>query len=165
MYETEYIQMVTSVNENNGFYIGRYETTVDSNEKVGSVYNAEILMGGYSWYQFYNMQKTANVIGNGNNVQTAMMYGVLWDETMQFIRDQYDAGNTSFTVDTSPQFLGYVTGTVNSGQEYQFQSEYADKDVEEFALNIWGLVGNAIEWTQEARNDGEYSSNRIYRRS
>ena len=167
-YFEEYAEMVENVNQYNGFYIGRYETTIDSDGNIGSEYNTPVLTAGtvmftkdstdykYRWYGLYQAGKNANVTGNGTDVQTAMIYGVLYDKTMQFIRDQKTAGNTSYNVDTATATWhgssnGH-TGLVNSAQA----NPGTTGDV---ALNIWDLESNAYEWTQEA----SYSDFRIYR--
>ena len=153
-YEDEYAEMMRCVNANNGFYIGRYETTIDDDGNIGSKYNTTVLTAGttlftkestnypYRWYGLYYAQKNANVTGNGEDVQTAMIYGVLWDKAMEFIRTQKAAGKTKYNVDSAtpswhPGYLGSVvkSGQANSG---------------DVALNIWDLESNAYEWTQEA---------------
>ena len=42
-YNEHYAEMVESVNKYNGFYIGRYETTIDGSNQIGSVGNATVL--------------------------------------------------------------------------------------------------------------------------
>ncbi len=157
-YKDEYKEMVDSVNEYDGFYIGRYETTIDGNS-IGSKENKTVLTAGailkegtnpnnsepyyYRWYGLYAEQKKADVIGNGQDIQTAMIYGVLWDETMNFIRKQNEAGKTNYTVDTSTSSWHHGSSLVNSGQ----LNPGENGDV---ALNIWDLECNGKEWTQEA---------------
>lgn len=135
-FTSEYREMVTSVNKYNGFYIGRYETTTDTNSNIGSKYNTPVLYSN-NWYNLYRTQKNANIQGNGNNLQTAMIYGVLWDETMAFI-SQNDAN-----YDNNSDITGctrYEDSTVrNSGV-----TNTADE-----CLNIWGLSYSYLEWTQE----------------
>ena len=154
-YAEEYAEMVEKVNQYNGFYIGRYETTIDSNGKIGTKYNTPVLTAGtvmftkdekdypYRWYGLYQAGKNADVTGNGTDVQTAMIYGVLWDETMQFIREQKTAGNTTYDVDTATSSWHTGSAVVNSGQ----LNPGTTGDV---ALNIWDLESNARDWTQEA---------------
>ena len=157
-YADEYEEMVEQVNKYNGFYIGRYETTIDDNGSIGSKYNTTVLTAGttytrnsttyyYRWYGLYYAQKNANVTGNGTDVQTAMIYGVLWDKAMDFIRTQKAAGKTEYNVGSSTSFWHSGSGVVNSGQA----NPGATGDV---ALNIWDLESNAWEWTQEANSSG-----------
>ena len=160
-YVDEYADMLASVNKYDGFYIGRYETTIDEEGNVGSKYNTRVLIADsilkegtnpnrddepyyYRWYGLYYATKNANVEGNGEYVQTAMIYGVLWDKTMEYIRAPKTAGNTTYDVDTATSTWhgsnnGH-TGVVKSGQA----------NAGDVALNIWDLESNAYEWTQEA---------------
>ena len=151
-YAEEYAEMVRCVNANHGFYIGRYETTVDDEGNIGSKYNTTVLTAGttlftkdstnypYRWYGLYYTSKNANVTGNGTDVQTAMIYGVLWDKTMDFIRTQKAAGKTTYDVDVA-------TSSWHKGSEVANSGQANSGDV---ALNIWDLESNAMEWTQEA---------------
>ena len=84
-----------------------------------------------------------NVPENGSNVQTAMIYGVLYDKAMDFIRTQKTAGKTTYDVDTNTDAWHNGSSVVKSGQA----NPGANGDV---ALNIWDLESNVYEWTQEA---------------
>ena len=141
-FTSEYKTMVKSVNANNGFYIGRYETTTDTDSNIGSKYNTEIL-SSQSWYNLYEAQKTANIGGNGTNVQTAMIYGVLWDETMAFI-SQHD---TNYDVNSPKSgFTHYFDGSV------YYAGMFNTADI---GLKIWGLSSSFAEWTQESYGSKE----------
>ncbi|MGN1301048.1 MAG: hypothetical protein ACI4U9_00715, partial [Clostridia bacterium] len=146
---------------NHGFYIGRYETTIDDDGSIGTKNNTTVLTAGttlftkdstnypYRWYGLYYASKNANITGNGEDVQTAMIYGVLWDEAMDFIRTQKEAGKTTYDVDTATSSWhgssnGH-TGVVKSGQANSGETG-------DVALNIWDLESNAYEWTQEAKS-------------
>ncbi len=159
-YESEYAEMVRQVNKYHGFYIGRYETTIDESGNIGSKagekvlesgdtlvetpYNAESENpGAYRWWGLYAEQKRANVPENGTNVQTAMIYGVLWDKTMDFIRTQKTAGNTTYNVDSATESWHQYSSEVEAGKSESGKAG-------DVALNIWDLEGNAFEWTQEA---------------
>lgn len=163
-YEDEYAEMALSVNRHQGFYIGRYETTIDEEENVGSVYNTPVLTTDKSvvikqgktaqtcrWYGLYYLEKTTNyVVGNESTVQTAMIYGQLWDKTMDYIRAQKTAGKTTYDVDAPTGSWHQGSGAVNSAQA----------NAGDIALNIYDLEANCWEWIQEA-----YSTNlRVIRR-
>lgn len=151
-YAEEYTEMVKNVNEYNGFYIGRYETTIDGKGNIGSKYDTSILTEktilftkneidySYRWYGLYYAQKNANITGNGTDIQTTMIYGVLWDKTMDFIRAQKAKGNTTYDVDKA-------TPTWHKGSNLKKSAQANSKDI---ALNIWDLECNAYEWTQES---------------
>ncbi len=155
-YTGEYAEMVRQVNKYHGFYIGRYETTIDG-DTIGSKAEKKALTSGdiliespnnvgsseagyYRWWGLYAEQKKANVPENGSNVQTAMIYGVLWDKTMDFI----DEKDSNYETETSHGDWYSVESVVLSGQATKSMTQ---KDV---ALNIWDLDSNVKEWTQES---------------
>ncbi len=156
-YELEYAEMVRQVNKYHGFYIGRYETTIDSSGNIGSKAGETVLtaetkliqapigasatsgQGSYRWWGLYAEQKKANVPDNGSNVQTAMIYGVLWDKTMNFIDEKQPDYGTSTAHSEWHTFSPFVT---KSGQRTIGLS------TQDKALNIWDLESNAKEWTQ-----------------
>ena len=166
-----YSEMLDCVWKYKGFYIGRYETTIDDNGNIGSVYNTPVLTAATevamkegqspiscTWLGLYYLQKTTNyVVGNGTTVQTAMICGLLWDKTMDYIITQKTAGKTTYDVDaTTESWHGSSnghTGVVNSAQA----------NAEDIALNIYDLESNGWEWTQERYNDTTYMS-RVLRR-
>ena len=141
-YAEEYSEMVEKVNQYDGFYIGKYNTPILTSGKA--LFTKDSKNYSYLWYGLYQVQKDINIVGNGTSVQTAMIYGVLWDKTMQFIRDQKTAGNTTYDVDTGTDNWHKGTSVTNSGQA----------NSEDVALNIWDLESNATEWIQEC-----YSTN------
>lgn len=170
-YKDEYEKMVNQVNEHGGFYIGRYETTIDNAGNIGSKYDEKVLTAGdtftynnkeyyYRWYGLYLAQKNAKVSGNGINVQTAMIYGQLWDKTMDYIRQQNKAGKTEYNVDTPKSEWHTGSGIVNAGTANPTTMDEAGNIIlGDVALNIWDLESNAWEWTQEA----SAKNNRVYR--
>ncbi len=160
-YEKEYKEMVRQVNKYDGFYIGRYETTID-NGKIGSKVGTKVLTAGdiliqapigatetgtcyYRWWGLYVEQKKANVPDNGSNVQTAMIYGVLWDKTMDFINEK----QSSYGTTTAHSEWHQGSSVVKSGENT------ASLSTQDKALNIWDLESNAYDWIQEA-NSSDY---------
>lgn len=141
--KSEYAQMVNRVNEYKGFYIGRYETTYDG-DGAGSVYGGTISNDNV-WVNLYNKQKeTTYVTGNGINVQTAMIYGVLWDETLAFM----EANDSNFNKDVALSSATIYTGETTL-------SKYAGvENTNDIVLNIWGMGSSFCEWTQEVAKNG-----------
>ena len=153
--------MTESVNKYKGFFVGRYETTIDNDRNIGSVYNTPVLTEDktmftkdstdypYRWYGMYYAQKTTDYIdGNGQNVQSAMIYGQLWDKVMAFVNGKTDGAGNTFN--TSSYSSARHTGSkANSGQNNN-----------DLVANIYDLEGNCYDWTQEA-ND---TSSRVERR-
>ena len=158
-YEEEYVDMVESVNKYHGFYIGRYETTIDAEGNVGSVYNTPILTSDKSivikegkiaqtcrWYGLYYLQKTTDyVVGNGTKVQTAMIYGQLWDKMLEYFDSE---GNGKSKTDYTTTNLDSLKS--DSKVNLSGISTYGDDNHSDVILNIYDLRANGTEWTQEA---------------
>ena len=93
-YKTHYTEMLESVNKYGGFYVGRYETTIDENGNIGSKPKTSILSMNtilkegnntdtndkyyYRWWGLYDSQRNNNITGNGEYIQTNMIWGQQW---------------------------------------------------------------------------------------
>ena len=149
-YVDEYAKMVASVNKYNGFYIGRYETTIDEEGNIGSKNNTTVLRANsilkegtnpstsepycYRWYGLYYATKNANVEGNGEYVQTSMIWGQQWDVMLEY----FDSKSIDYSA------FGTTSGVVNSGQS---TNSSGNKDE---IYNIYDLRTNCRDWTAEA---------------
>lgn len=102
------------------------------------------------WPGLYLLQKKANVTGNETKVQTAMIYGALWDRTMQFIRKQNSVGKTTYNVDEENKNWHDKHNNSNILSKSGQANPGKTGDV---ALNIWDLEANGSEVTQEASGD------------
>ena len=145
----------TSINKYKGFYVGRYETTIN-NGTIGSQKGTVVLTAEttlkegtnpnnskpyyYRWYGLYKAQK--DLYANNDNVFSSMITSKEWDTIMTFT----GYGDTTRTTDT------YTTKPDPSG------SEYKDKPGEyDLTKNIYDLAGNVIEWTLTKRaNNASY---------
>ena len=154
-YDNHYKEMIESVNKYNGFYVGRYETTIDQDKKIGSKMNTTVLTSDkvlnevsgivyyYRWWGLYNSHRNSNDIkGNGQTVQSSMIWGQQWDAMVSFI------GEKQYDVITSSE-----TGVVKSGQSTDTSGE---KDI---LNNIYDLRGNVYAWTAE-QSDMNYRTSR-----
>ena len=80
--EESYYRMIESIKKYGGFYIGRYETgDLGKEEAVVKKMNTDI--NYQTWYTMY--EKCKNLAGTNENVQTTMIWGSLWDETLQWL--------------------------------------------------------------------------------
>lgn len=128
----DYKDMIESVRENGGFYIGRYELGKDSNNKpqvkAGPVKN------NTNWYNLYSACKSFS----SGNVQSRMIWGCQWDQVCRFISTLGDNKVSSLEDSTSygnySEHTDYKTGTRNNC----------------ITNNIYDIAGNYWEWTQEA---------------
>ena len=156
--QQEYNEVVKSVYENQGFYIGRYETSnmvnSNTNSTVRTVAGTTTGIGKVSWYRMYAQQKKYAENNGLTSVKSTMIQGAAYDQVMKFVENgerpdgqPYNiktAGNvghgySSFT--TKP----YQTGGRDYSTNYTGTTPYNDK-----VKNIYDLEGNVRTWTTEA---------------
>ena len=148
-YAQDKTDIETSINKYKGFYVGRYETTIN-NGTIGSQKGATVLTACtklpndkyYSWYGLYKAQK--DLYGNNSNVFSSMITSKEWNTIMTFT----GYGNTergAYTYTTKPDL---------SGSAYK-----GTADTYDLTKNIYDLAGNVFEWTLTASDTG----NRVYR--
>ena len=156
LYQEEYNKMVKSVSEYGGFYIGRYEMSINATSK-----NAESKYGATSanasdtdtnqWYGLYNKAKTYAPEKNSDNTENAsqkvvssMIWGSQYDAMLKWMKGNKinvtSSSPTDLSIGTTSKNTTRVTGGENSGQT-------VSKDK---LSNIYDLLGNSIEFTQEA---------------
>ena len=133
--ETEFNNMILSVEKYGGFYIGRYETGNLSEEKVSVIKNNSDI-GNQTWYTIYNKVKGIAV---NSNVTSSMIWGSQWDATMRWMYNSGNAEKKKYTYDS--------TGKGN----YSSDSPIATGSIEAYAVNnIYDMAGNVSDWTIEA---------------
>ena len=142
--ETEFNNMIASVEKYGGFYIGRYETGNLKQEKVCVIKNNSNI-GGQTWYTMYNKAKGIAV---NDNVTSSMIWGSQWDATMRWMYNSGNAEKKKYTYDSTGK------GNYNSG------SPMATGSNDAYAVNnIYDMAGNVFDWTIEAYN----TSSRVFR--
>ena len=154
-YRDDYDNMVESVDNYKGFYIGRYEIT-SNGEKPGES------LGDINWYTFYNQCLTYGT----NYTESGMIYGCLWDATMQWLaKSNYWVG---YSGKTYSGYGNYKTEAVKVGNADVIITVKAQGTVQKLLTgqtsytksnNIYDLSGNCYDWTQEACT----TADRVYR--
>ena len=165
LYQEEYNKMIKSVSQYGGFYVGRYEMSLNSETK-----NAESKYGATSanasdtdtnrWYGLYNKAKTYAPEKNSDNTENAsqkvvssMIWGSQYDAMLKWMKGNKinvtSSSPTDLSIGNTSRNTTRVTGGANNGQT-------VSKDK---LSNIYDLLGNSYEWTQEA-ND---TNSRVYR--
>ena len=156
-FETEYMNTIKSIEKYGGFYIGRYETgSISSNIPIVRRMNQDI--GGQNWYTMYTKMKN---ISNNPNIQTSMIWGSLWDETLEWIIGTGDKARVE--VSTNSISWGNYRGasftyTDTSGTMTTKNADYGQlvptgSTERNLANNIYDLAGNAYELTLERQSN------------
>ena len=144
-YETDKTNVETSIQTYGGFYVGRYETTIDENT-IGVQQGKEVLTSAtllkegtnetsndeyhYRWWGLYKAQK--DMYANNTSVGSLMISSKQWDEIMTFT----GYGSSKRTTDT------YTSKPDLSGSAYATDSTQYD-----VSKNIYDLAGNVYEFT------------------
>ena len=150
-YAQDKTDIETSINKYKGFYVGRYETTIN-NGTIGSQKGATVLTAYetlkegtnpnnsklyyYRWYGLYKAQK--DLYGNNSNVFSSMITSKEWNTIMTFT----GYGNTARAKDT----YTYSWVPDLSGSAYK-----GTADTYDLTKNIYDLAGNVVEWTLTSR--------------
>ena len=140
--QNDYNEIVASVYNAGGYYVGRYET---SNLKTTRGEAINVIAGTKSgiasnWYYMYAQQKAyAANKGLGDKVKSSMMLGTCHDQMLEFVN-----------------VAGKYDVTKVGNVEHNFSSNYnTGNQSTDMSKNIYDLEGNVYEWTTEA-NDTLY---------
>ena len=159
----EYNSMMQSVEENQGFYVARYEAgkeKINGVDTVVSKKNATVwnsIPWGNSMTDIGTEGAVAKAQGmytnkETHNVTSTLIYGTQWDAIMLWIDPAYE---TSTCADDS--FVKNSTGKGNC-DEAENTNEWRGKVASCGASdsyrvnNIYDLAGNVLEWTMEANS-------------
>lgn len=169
--EENFLITIKSIQEYGGFYIGRYETGGLNKEAV--VRKMDTNLGNQTWYSMY--EKTQKLKGNNENIETLMIWGSLWDETLQWLVDSGATTSTGIQLtykelrSDSKDWGNYSNANfyyIPSGSETPDATEFKDEGSSNSKIipagsseytkvnNIYDLAGNVYDWTLEA-----YSTN------
>ena len=160
--QQEYNEVVKSVYENQGFYIGRYETSgmVDENTNatVKSVAGTNTGISNVTWYRMYAQQKKYAENKGLTSVKSTMIQGAAYDQVMKFVENGERPDGQPYNIKTVENALhnrSYSDGPwQTAGLDYTDNTQYNDK-----VKNIYDLEGNVMTWTTETNS----TYNRIYR--
>ncbi len=161
-YQEEFNNLIKKVRNDKGFWVGRFETSIDSNGTAQSK-KGQVVLTNQSWYDLYETEKTLSK----NGATSHMIWSCQWDQIMLWIKDTKNSNAT-----TNPFFILDSTGGGNysdtqiadetgkivkkKGQSIRFTSGIT----EAFQIkNIYDLAGNVFEWTMESW----YSAARVVR--
>lgn len=81
--EQSFYSTIESIKRYGGFYIGRYETSYSSDSGIPVVKRWGLETSNRDWYTMY--KKCKNLSAENNSVTTSMIWGCLWDETLDWL--------------------------------------------------------------------------------
>lgn len=153
LYQIEYNELVKRVKKDKGFWVARYETSVNSSNMAQSKKNEKV-MTNVSWYNLYSVQKSLTK----ENTKSHMIWGSQWDQIMIWIKDIKNIsgkGSYRYFILDSTNMGNYLNTEIKddritikkAGEAFRFKAgELEGTKVN----NIYDLAGNAWEWTMEA---------------
>lgn len=162
LYQTCFDAMAESVAKYHGFYIGRYEMSKSSNgvaqsktgeTSVSAADNSDNYANGVNqWFGLYTLAKTYT----NESITSEMIWGSQYDAMMRWM-------NTNGTNVTQITPTDSIVGTTVKNTDSKRRTGLQPKDR---LNNVFDLLGNRREWTQEASSTsrrvtrgGYYSSN------
>ena len=147
LYQEEYNKMIKSVAQYGGFYVGRYEMSLNLNSETKnaeSKYGATSATAENQWYGLYNKAKTYAPENTSQKVVSSMIWGSQYDAMLKWMKGNKinvtSSSPTDLSIGATSKNTTRVTGGANNGQT-------VSKDK---LSNIYDLLGNSSEWTQEA---------------
>ncbi len=149
--QTEYNEIVKSIYNAEGFWVGRYETsnmTQNPNTAVKVIAGTNTGISNVNWYYMYGQQKAYSVNKNLGGIKSSMILGACHDQVLEFVNTENynvkqagNVGHTSSEFTTKP----YLTGGIGYSENYSGTIAYND-----VSRNVYDLEGNVYEWTTES---------------
>ena len=150
--QDEFNETIKSIQKYGGFWIGRYETG-NLKTEIPVVQRMNTSINNQNWYTAYMLIQLMNA---NEKVKTSMIFGCLWDETLQWL---VDSGNKTYAdMNDSTNWGNYLNSTFeykntsgststksasNSTRIPSGSTEYSK------ANNIYDMAGNVYDWTLE----------------
>lgn len=167
----EYEEMYTSVINNNGFYIGRYEAGRLNNQVV--IQKNVPVYNNVQWGESMTNTGTNGAIALSKNfakeqrytsVVSTLIYGIQWDATLQFLDNNYEKeeGNlyNSKSVLANSIGWGWYSDNYAIGNPKHLTGVDIGSNAKNRIKNIYDMAGNVREWTMETHS---MSTKRVFR--
>ncbi len=146
----DYEEMIESIGEYGGFYVGRYELTgtVNSPTEVSGTSLVNV-----NWYNLYNACKKFTT----NEVESRMIWGCQFDIVCKYISERGSKVNLNYL----SKWGNFKNAEVKSSDGNSIikasgTSSILDTGITTFTManNIYDIAGNFYEYTQEAASTG-----------
>ena len=155
---SEYTNMVTSVTNNKGFYVARYEASADSSST-----KAQSKREATTWTSITQTDAITKSANYNSTLNSHLMYGIEWDSILNWLK-----GNATISSSTSGQTKtmeiadiqtnscswGNYCNSTGDAAENSYSKQTTGKSEYWKANNIYDLAGNVTEWTQEKYSIG-----------
>ena len=153
--QTEYNEIVKSIYNAEGFWVGRYETsnmTKNPNTAVKVVAGTNTGINKVNWYYMYGQQKAYSANKNLSGVKSSMILGACHDQVLEFVNtENYNVKNKGYALHNRSN---------NDGPWQTAGLDYADKSsYKDVSNNVYDLEGNVCERTTESSS----TDDRVFR--
>ena len=173
----EYDEMYTSVVNNNGFYIGRYETGKSNNKTVIKsnipAYTNVIWGNSISDCEggAVELAKKFAIEQGYKGAKSTLSYGIQWDATLLYMDNNYINEDGSLYNSNSyiakSEGKGWYSENYTTGNPNHLTGINVDESASNCIKNIYDMAGNVREWTMERHSviskrvvrGGRYSAN------
>ena len=145
--KSEFLKMATSVAKYGGFWVGRYESSFVSNKTrqlAGQTSMNASQDTSKMWYGLYTRQKNfASDNSITGSVASQMIWGSQYDAMMNWMAGDSTIDVTAYPPKSDVTYnTSRVTGATKNGSN----------TINDKLKNVYDLIGNSFEWTQEALN-------------
>ena len=148
--QAEYNEIVKSIYNAEGFWVGRYETSNMSenpNTAVKIIAGANTGISNINWYYMYGQQKAYSANKNLSGVKSSMILGACHDQVLEFVNtENYNVKSTGYALHNRSNSDGPWQ---TAGLDYTEKSSYSD-----VSKNVYDLEGNVWERTTESSSSG-----------
>ena len=159
---TEYTNMVTSVTNNKGFYVARYEASANGDK-------AQSKRGVTTWTNISQTDAITKSANYNSTLHSHLMYGIEWDSILNWLNENATI-SSSTNGQTKPMELadiqtnscswGNYSNSTGNAATNKGSKQITGKSEYWKANNIYDLAGNVMEWTQEKWSTGTGRANR-----